>query len=133
MSLEKQGTSFFAHIFSSYVGGFINVIAVYIYSYFRFSVPETGQCSDAVSTVVTNGSVGSHTMISQHHLHCVFAKRKRLQKFVTNCKAARKPTRLLEQLVSKRQLVLSLPADGFFSLVFIFNFLKFFLKIFLRE
>lgn len=99
----------------------MNVITVYIYSYFRFCVSQTGQSSEEVSGVATasettHGRVGSHTTISPHHLHYVFsARRKGLQKLVTNCKAARNPSELLEQFVSKRQLLLSLSAAGFLA------------------
>lgn len=89
-------------------------------------MPETDQCSDVVSRVATaseptNGNVGSHTAISPHHLHCVFsARREGLQKFVTNCKAARNPSERLEQFVSKRQLLLSVSAVGFLTCPFFF-------------
>lgn len=82
---------------------------------------ETEQCSDVVSRAAsasehTNGSVGSHTTISPHHLHCVLsARRGGLQKFITNCEAARNPSKLLEQFVSKRQLLLSLSGVGFLA------------------
>lgn len=73
-----------------------------------------------------NGSVGSHTTISPHHLHCVFsARRKGLQKFITNTKVARNPTKLLEQLVGKKELFLSLSAAGFLACSF-FSFVFFF-------
>lgn len=106
------------------------MVTVYVYSYFRFSVLASDPCSGAVSRVATaseptNGSVGSHTTISPHHLCCVFsARRKGLQKFITNCKAARNPSELLEQFVSKRQLLLSLSAVGFPACPFFLSGIK---------
>lgn len=87
---------------------------------------ESELCSGVVSRVATaseptNGNVGSHTTISPHHLCCVFsARRKGLKKFITNCKAARNPSELLEQFVNKRQLLLSLSAVGFPACPFFF-------------
>jgi len=93
-------------------------------------VLETDRCSDVVSRVViasepTNGSVGSHTTISPHHLYCVFsARREGLQKFIANCKGARKPSELLEQFVCKRRLLLSLSAAGFLACPFFLRGIK---------
>lgn len=106
---------------SFFTDAFINVIPVYIYSYCRFSVPETDQFSDVASIVAAasqhiNGSVGSRNTINPHHLLCVFpARREELRKFLINCKAARNPSEMLEQFVSKRQLLLSLSAVGFLA------------------
>lgn len=88
--------------------------------YLRFSVLETVRFNVArrvaTASQPVDGSVGSHTMINPHHLYCFFpARREELQKFVTNCKAARNSSELLEQFVSKRQLLLSLSAVVFLA------------------
>ena len=115
------------HIFCTYslassffIDIFVNVITVHIFSYFRFSVLEAVQfhvaSRVAAASQLIDGSVGSYTMINPHYLHCFFpARREELQKFVTNCKAARNSSELLEQFVSKRQLLLSLSAVVFLA------------------